>query len=69
MERVRRVGRDVVIGLLGTVALVTLVRGPWFVGVALGVLACWQLAAAARGRPVLFVDQREADREGKPNLR
>ena len=69
MKMLRRTLREAVLGLLGAVALVALVLGHTIIGLVVGVLVLWQVITVARGNPGLFVDQREADKEGKPTLR
>jgi hypothetical protein len=66
---VRRTGRDLVVGVLWVATVVAFVLGQPLLGLLVGVVAVWQLLAIARGRGGLFVDQRAADRPGKPQIK
>jgi hypothetical protein len=57
--------------LLGVLAggLVSLVLGAGILGLALCAFALWQFTLLYRGKGGLLVDQRWADREGKPRIR
>ena len=69
MRAVRRTGRDLVVGVLCLATVVAFVLGQPLLGLLVGVVAVWQLLAIARGRGGLFVDQRAADRPGKPQIK
>jgi glucose uptake protein GlcU len=69
VRAVRRTVRDLVVGLLWVATVVAFVLGQPVLGLLIGVVAAWQLVAIARGRGGLFVDQRGADRPGKPQIK
>lgn len=66
---VRRGSRDFVLWVVLTGGIVALVLGHGVIGLVLCAFAVWQFALAYWGKGGLFVDQRWADREGKPNIR
>lgn len=68
MNRTRRTGRDLVVWAVLTGGIVALVLGQGIIGAVLCVFAVWQFYLINAGKGGLFVDQRDADREGKPNL-
>lgn len=65
----RRFVRDTVLGAVLTGGLVALVLGQGIVGLVLCVFAAWQFVLVYRGKGGLLVDQRWADKEGKPRIR
>ena len=67
--RARRTARDTVIWLAATAGIVALVLGASIIGAVLLAFALWQLVLVARRGGGLFVDQRRADRAGKPTVR
>ncbi|HWN29312.1 MAG TPA: hypothetical protein VNP37_20270 [Actinomycetospora sp.] len=68
MKKVRRTARDLVIWAVLTGGIVGLVLGWGIIGGVLIVFAVWQLVLVARRGGGLFVDQRAADRPGKPTV-
>lgn len=66
--RVRRTARDLVIWFTATAGIVALVLGASIIGGVLLAFAVWQLALVARRGGGLFVDQRGADKPGKPTV-
>lgn len=68
MRSVRRTARDLVIWVALTGGLVALVLGQAIIGAVLLAFAVWQLLLVARRGGGLFVDQRAADRPGKPTV-
>ena len=68
MKAARRTARDIVIWVTLTGGIVALVLGQTIIGLIVLAFAIWQLAAVARGGGGLFVDQRAADRPGKPTV-
>lgn len=69
MRRTRHTLRDIVLWAVLTGGLVALVLGQTIIGLVVLAFGLWQLALALSGRGGLFVDQREADKPGKPTLR
>lgn len=61
--------RNLVIIAVLAGGLVALVLGAGLLGLALCVFGVWQLTLVLRAKPGLLVDQRWADREGKPRIR
>ncbi|MEJ2871380.1 hypothetical protein WCD74_26720 [Actinomycetospora sp. OC33-EN08] len=62
--------RDIVVGAICTGAIVAFVLGYPLIGAVLGVIGVWQVVRIMRGRAsIIGIDQRWADREGKPNVR
>jgi hypothetical protein len=68
MWSARRTARDIVIWVALTCGIVALVLGQGIIGGILLAFAVWQLVLVARRGGGLFVDQREADRPGKPTV-
>ena len=68
MKRARRTARDLVIWAVLTGGIVALVLGQGIIGAVLLAFAAWQLVLVARRDGGLFVDQRGADRPGKPTV-
>lgn len=68
MRRARRTVRDVVIWAVLTGGIVALVMGQHIIGAVLIAFAVWQFIVIGTGRGGLFVDQRAADRPGKPTV-
>ncbi|MDD7967272.1 hypothetical protein [Actinomycetospora lemnae] len=68
MKAARRTARDVVIWAGFTAGIVALVLGQTIIGLVLLAFAVWQFTLAARRGGGLFVDQRPADRPGKPTV-
>lgn len=68
MKRTRRTARDIVIWLALTGGLVLMVLGQPYIGLAVLAFGTWQLIVAMRRDGGLFVDQRGADRPGKPTV-
>lgn len=68
MKTIRRTARDLVIWALLTGGIVGLVLGWGVIGGILIAVAVWQLVLVARRGGGLFVDQRAADRPGKPTV-
>lgn len=66
--RARRTARDTVIWIAATAGIVALVLGASIIGAVLLAFALWQLVLVARRNGGLFVDQRRADRPGKPTV-
>ena len=66
--RARRTARDTVIWIAATAGIVALVLGASIIGAVLLAFALWQLVLVARRGGGLFVDQRRADRPGKPTV-
>lgn len=69
MERARRTARDLVIWAVATGGVVALVLGWSIIGAVLLAFAAYQLVLVARRGGGLFVDQRSADRPGRPTVR
>lgn len=69
MERARRTARDLVIWAVATGGVVALVLGWSIIGAVLLAFAVYQLVLVARRGGGLFVDQRSADRPGRPTVR
>ncbi len=69
MKGARRAARDLVIWAVTTGGVVALVLGWSIIGAVLLAFAAWQLVLVARRGGGLFVDQRAADRPGKPTIR
>lgn len=69
MRRARRSLRDVVIWVALTTGIVSLVMDQVIIGVVLLAFGLWQLTVALRRGGGLFVDQRAADKPGKPTVR
>ncbi|WP_018331401.1 hypothetical protein [Actinomycetospora chiangmaiensis] len=62
--------RDVVVTAICAGALVAFVLHYPIIGLVLGVIGLWQVVRIFNGRPsIIGIDQRWADREGKPNVR
>ena len=62
--------RDIVVTAICAGALVALVLGHPLIGLVLGVIGIWQVVRIFNGRAsIIGIDQRWADREGKPNVR
>lgn len=62
--------RDIVVGAICAGSLVAFVLHYPLIGLVLGVLGLWQVIRVFKGRPsIIGIDQRWADREGKPNVR
>lgn len=68
MKAARRAARDIVIWLALTSGIVALVLGWTIIGLVVLAFAIWQLVLVARRGGGLFVDQRAADRPGKPTV-
>lgn len=68
MRRARRTARDFVIWAAATSGIVALVLGQGIIGAVLLAFALWQLVLVARRGGGLFVDQRAADRPGRPTV-
>lgn len=68
MKAARRTARDIVIWLALTSGIVALVLGWTIIGLVVLAFAIWQLVLVARRGGGLFVDQRAADRPGKPTV-
>ena len=68
MKRARRTARDTVIWVAATAGIVAMVLGQTIIGAILLAFAVWQLVLVARRGGGLFVDQRAADRPGKPTV-
>lgn len=68
MKRVRRNVRDFVLWAVLTGGLVALVLGQAVIGAILVAFAVWQFILIGAGRGGLFVDQRAADKPGKPTV-
>ncbi|MEJ2889340.1 hypothetical protein [Actinomycetospora aeridis] len=68
MKTARRTARDLVIWATLTGGLVALVLDQGIIGLVLLAFAVWQLVLVARRGGGLFVDQRAADRPGKPTV-
>jgi hypothetical protein len=68
VKSARRAARDVIIWAVLTGGIVALVLGQTIIGAVLLVFAGWQLVLVARRGGGLFVDQRAADRPGKPTV-
>ena len=68
VKKVRRTARDLVIWAVLTGGIVGLVFGWGIIGGVLIAFAVWQLVLVARRDGGLFVDQRAADRPGKPTV-
>ena len=60
--------RNLVVGAILAVGLVLMVLGHPLLGLPVVLLGTWQVIQIGRGRSRLVVDQREADREGKPQI-
>lgn len=69
MIHLRRAVRNLVVWAALAGGLVIMVLGQALIGLAVLAFGLWQLALIGRGRGGLFVDQREADKPGKPILR
>ncbi|WP_433803256.1 hypothetical protein [Actinomycetospora sp. CA-084318] len=62
--------RDIVVGAICAGALVAFVLDHALIGLVLGLIGLWQVIRIMNGRPsIIGIDQRWADREGKPNVR
>lgn len=68
MKTARRTARDIVIWVALTGGIVGMVLGQTLIGLAVLAFGLWQLIIAARRGGGLFVDQRAADRPGKPTV-
>ncbi|TDQ50930.1 hypothetical protein EV188_109139 [Actinomycetospora succinea] len=68
MKAARRTARDIVIWVTLTGGIVGLVLGWTIIGLIVLAFGLWQLVIAARRGGGLFVDQRLADRPGKPTV-
>lgn len=68
MKTARRTARDVVIWAVFTAGIVALVLGQGIIGLILLAFGFWQLGLAVSRGGGLFVDQRAADRPGKPTV-
>jgi hypothetical protein len=68
VQRARRSARNLVIWLVLTAGLVATVLGQPIIGVVLLAFGFWQLILAVRSNAGLFVDQRAADRPGRPTV-
>ncbi|PVZ05304.1 hypothetical protein [Actinomycetospora cinnamomea] len=68
MKRTRRTARDFVIWAVATGGLVALVLGWGIIGGILLAFALYQLVLVSKRDGGLFVDQRAADRPGKPTV-
>lgn len=68
MLRIRRNIRDFVIWAVLTGGIVALVLGQHIIGVVLLAFAVWQFILIGAGRGGLLVDQRAADKPGKPTV-
>ncbi|GAA4877477.1 hypothetical protein [Actinomycetospora straminea] len=68
MKTARRTARDLVIWVVVTAGIVALVLGQTIIGLILLAFGLWQLALALSRGGGLFVDQRAADRPGKPTV-
>ena len=68
MKKARRTARDLVIWAVLTGGIVGLVFGWGIIGGVLIAFAVWQLVLVARRGGGQFVDQRAADRPGKPTV-
>ena len=68
MLRIRRNIRDFVIWAVLTGGIVALVLGQHIIGVVLLAFAVWQFILIGAGRGGLLVDQRAADKPGKPTI-
>jgi hypothetical protein len=68
VKKARRTARDLVIWATLTGGLVALVLGQGIIGLVLLAFSVWQLVLVARRNGGLFVDQRAADRPGKPTV-
>ncbi|GLZ49358.1 hypothetical protein Acsp06_55430 [Actinomycetospora sp. NBRC 106375] len=66
--RARRTARDTVIWVVATAGIVAMVLDQTIIGAILLAFAVWQLVLVARRGGGLFVDQRAADRPGKPTV-
>ena len=61
--------RDIVVGAICAGAIVAFVLHSPIIGAILGVIGIWQVVRTMRGRASLIgIDQRWADREGRPNI-
>ncbi len=69
MVRMQQGLRNLVITGVFAGGLVALVLGAGLLGLALCLFAVWQFTLVLRAKPGLLVDQRWADREGKPRIR
>jgi hypothetical protein len=68
VKKARRTARDLVIWAVLTGGIVGLVLGWGIIGGVLIAFAVWQLVLVARRDGGLFVDQRAADRPGRPTV-
>jgi hypothetical protein len=68
VKTARKTARDIVIWVTLTGGIVALVLGQTIIGLLVLAFAIWQLVLVARGGGGLFVDQRAADRPGKPTV-
>ncbi|MEJ2865803.1 hypothetical protein [Actinomycetospora flava] len=68
MKWARRTARDIVIWVALTGGIVLMVLGQGIIGGAVLAFGLWQLIIAMRSGGGLFVDQRAADRPGKPTV-
>jgi hypothetical protein len=68
VKSARRTARDFVIWAAATGGIVSLVLGWGIIGAILLAFVTWQLVLVARRGGGLFVDQRAADRPGKPTV-
>ncbi|WP_274281943.1 hypothetical protein [Actinomycetospora lutea] len=68
MKTARRAARDIVIWVTMTGGIVALVLGQTVIGLIVLAFAIWQLVLVTRRGGGLFVDQRAADRPGKPTV-
>jgi len=66
--RIRRNVRDFVIWAVLTGGIVALVLGHHIIGAVLLAFAVWQFILIGAGRGGLLVDQRAADKPGKPTV-
>jgi hypothetical protein len=55
-------------GIVLTGGVVALVLGQWIIGIVLLAFAVWQFVLIGAGRGGLLVDQRAADKPGKPTV-
>ena len=69
VKRMLVLARDTVLGAILAGGLVALVLDQAIIGLLLCAFALWQFALIYWGKGGLLVDQRWADREGKPNIR
>jgi hypothetical protein len=66
--RARRTARNLVIWVVATAGIVAMVLGQPIIGAVLLAFTLWQMVLVARHGGGLFVDQRAADRPGKPTI-